>query len=440
MEKYKNVVIGFGKAGKTLAAYLAKKGEKTMLAEKDNTRYGGTCINVACIPTKILEHKARKPRVLSDAAYYRESVLDKDQKIAALREKNYNMVVSSGAVVENATASFVDPHTIHLSYADGSGKDVYAEYVFIDTGSSTFIPPIPGIDQNKAVYTSTSLMAETNLPSSLVIIGGGYIGLEFASYYRNFGSKVTILHKGDVFIPREDRDIASAVLESYKKRGIDIIFDSDVDSLDGHTVNYSIKGKKHQITGDAILVAVGRRANTKGLALENAGVKTNARGEIVVDSRLQTSVEHIYAMGDVKGGLQFTYISLDDFRILTQEGRSMDNRGAIPYTIFLDPPVSRVGLSESEAREKGFDVAVHTLPVTAIPKSLILERREGLLKAIIDKKDGKILGAHLFCVNSEEMINIIKLAIDLGLTYETLHNMVFNHPTMSEALNDLFAF
>jgi pyruvate/2-oxoglutarate dehydrogenase complex dihydrolipoamide dehydrogenase (E3) component len=440
MSDYSNLIIGFGKAGKTLAKTLATRGESTMVVEKDASRYGGTCINVACIPTKILEHKARERRSDDDAAaWYANAVTEKNAKTAALRAANYKMLIDAGVAVENAAASFVDEHTVRLAYIDGHSRNVTADRIYINTGSYSFVPELPGIKDNRYIYTSTSLMDRTELPKSLVIVGGGYIGLEFASYYRNFGSEVTLLHKGSDFIPREDKDITAAVIESFEKRGIKIVFNSDVLGFDGPNVNYSVNGEKQTIKADAILIAIGRRANTRGLELQNAGVNLNSRGEIAVDENLRTSQKNIFAMGDVKGGLQFTYISLDDFRILTQNGRTTANRGAIPYTIFLDPPVSRVGLSESEARNAGFDVKVKLLPANKIPKTLILEKRDGVLKAIVDNATGQILGAHLFCANSEEVINLIKLAMDMKVPYTHLLDSIFNHPTVTEGLNDLFA-
>lgn len=349
-------------------------------------------------------------------------------------------MVNFGAELEVAEASFVDENTLKLSYADGDSKLVKGERFFINTGSTTVIPPILGIEGNEHVYTSETLMSEERLLKRLVVIGGGYIGLEFASYYRNFGSEVTILHRGHDFMGREDKEIAQAVLANFGRREINIIFDAEVESMNGGAVSYFVGEEKRTIEGDAVLIAVGRKANTAGLGLDNAGVKLNQRGEVIVDEKLRSSNEHIFAMGDVKGGLQFTYISQDDFRILVQDGRTTQNRGAIPYSVFIDPPVSRVGMTEEEAKAQGLQVMVRSIPASSIPKTLIFDRREGMMKAVVEKGSGRILGAHLFAARSEELINIVKLAMDAGLGYQVLKNQIFTHPSMAESLNSLFGF
>lgn len=453
MKEVKNLIIGFGKAGKTLAGFLASRNESTVLVEKDSHMYGGTCINVGCIPSKSLETSARLSAQISGsfeekAKRYEEAVSRKNKLTSALRQKNYDKAASSGAEILDGTASFLDPHTIEVVHPDGKKETIHAERIFINTGSRPVLPRISGIETSRHVYFSETLMDLPVLPKELIIIGGGYIGLEFASYYANFGSHVTILQNTDAFIPREDREIADAVYKQMTGRGITVIRNAETKSIqdteNGANILFSIDGKDNVRHADAILAAAGRRPNTDTLNLEAAGVETDTRGAVKVDKHLRTSQSHIYAMGDVKGGLQFTYISLDDFRIIRsdlvgKEERTTENRGAVPYCVFLDPPMARVGLSEEEARSQGYDILVGTLPAAMIPKAKVLNKADGLLKVIVDKKTEKILGAHLFCAESHELINEIKMAMDAGLSYTVLRDAIYTHPTMSEAFNDLFA-
>ncbi len=291
------------------------------------------------------------------------------------------------------------------------------------------------------------LLRQCVLPKNLVIIGGGYTGVEFASTYADFGSKVTVIQNGSLFLPREDREIADAVYENLKSRGIEILANTEIQSIEEKegkaVVKITRENERRSLEADTVLVATGRKPNTEGLELEKAGVKLTSRDGIVTDAHLRTTVPNIYAMGDVVGGLQFTYISLDDFRIvrsavLGDGSYTTEDRGVVPYSVFVNPPFSRVGLSEEDAIQKGYSVKIMQLPASAIPRSLVVEQSAGLLKAVIDGKTGLILGAHLFCEESHEMINAIKLAIDAKLPYTVLRDMIFTHPTMSEAFNDLF--
>lgn len=448
---YQNLIIGFGKAGKTLAGFLAKKGESVALVERSKERYGGTCINVACIPSKSLEYSARLSAAAggdfaAKAERYRAAIAEKRRLTAMLREKNYAKVTGAGAVVIDGEASFVDAHTLRIVGAGGV-QSVTAERIFINTGALPFVPPIPGAE-SAHVYTSETMMELDDLPEKLVIIGGGYIGLEFASYYANFGSAVTVLQDGDTFIPREDPEISARVRQQMESRGIRILTGAKPlrieDGANGaNVIVQTADGEKHH-AANAVLIATGRRPNIAGLNLDAAGVAVTPRGAVAVDEHLRTNVPHIWAMGDVTGGLQFTYISLDDFRIVKDQlagssTRTTANRGAVPYSVFLDPPLSRVGMTEEEAQRAGFDVRVARLEVAAIPKAQVYKKPAGLLKAVVDAKTGIVLGAHFFCPESQEMINLIKAAIDHGIPASALGSAVYTHPTMTEALNDLFA-
>ena len=451
--KYDAVIIGFGKGGKTMAGALGAAGKKVALIEKSDRMYGGTCINVGCIPTKSLVYRAglaaaKGGSFEEKAAAYKAAMEQKEDLTARLRGKNYQKLDSNPNItVIDGTASFQSPHVVEVE-KDGKTFQVEGEQIFINTGSSAFIPPIEGLKGNPYVYTSEGLLNLTELPSRLVIIGGGYIGVEFSSIYASFGSKVTILQDGDIFLPREDEEIAGAVRESLESRGIRVMTGVKVKALEqaeGKALVAVDNGKEVQkLEAEAVLVATGRRPNTAGLNLEAAGVEIGPRGGIVTDDSLTTTAPPIYAMGDVRGGLQFTYISLDDFRIVKSKvlgdgSYTLKERGAVPYSVFLIPPFSRVGLSEKEAVEKGYKVKVARLAAAAIPKAQVLEQPAGLLKAVIDEETGLILGAHLFCQESYEMINMIKLAMDAKVPYQVLRDTIYTHPTMSEAFNDLFA-
>ena len=441
---YDIVVIGFGKAGKTLAAKFSKAGKSVALIEKDKNMYGGTCINVGCIPSKRLITDAAKSQngeFEEKAQYYREAVAEKKKLTAALNKANYDKIASAGVDIIDGTASFKDDHHIIVSTKDGN-VEIKAEKFIINTGSVAVIPKIEGAD-SKGVYTSESIMNLEELPKRLTIVGGGYIGLEFASMYADFGSKVTVVQDGDVFLPREDEDIAKAIREVLEAKAVEIVTGAKVTKAEEGKLYYEASGESKTLDSDAILLAVGRRPNTDDLGCENAGVKLTDRGGVVTDEHLKTSANNIWAAGDVCGKLQFTYISLDDSRIIWDEimgedKRTTENRGAFSYSVFINPPFSRVGMSEKDAKAAGVDYKVLSLSANAIPKAKVLRKTDGLLKALV-KADGTILGAELFCEESYEMINFIKLAIDHGIKAKDIANFIFTHPTMSESLNDLFA-
>ena len=448
MRQYDNLIIGFGKAGKTLAGYLAKRGEATALVEENPFHYGGSCINVACIPSKSLEHSA----VLSAAfggslaekkLRYQTAVQEKRRLTDFLRQKNYEKLASSGAEIIDARAVFLDTRHVKIQFPDGRADEAEAGRIFINTGAVTVIPPIPGIEGNPKVYTSESMMELEELPEKLLIIGGGYIGLEFASYYNNFGSKVTVIQDSEQFIPREDKEMAALIEKTLVESGIEIIKGAKVEEIQGGSVHFTAGGKAEERTGDAVLLATGRKPNTANLGLEHAGVDVTARGGIITDKQCRTSVNHIFAMGDVRGDLQFTYISLDDFRIvrdaLTGKMRTTENRGAVPYAVFLTPPFARVGMSEEEAVAAGKKFRKVLLPTAAVPKAQVLRETRGALKAMIEEGTDRILGVHLFCPEAPEMINLVKRAMDSDISASELAEQIYTHPTMTEAFNDLFA-
>ncbi len=454
---YDALIIGFGKGGKTLAQDLAKIGERVILIEKSPEMYGGTCINVACIPTKSLVHNAKfaeqHPEWNFDkkADFYYQSVLEKRELVKLLRDKNYFLLADNPKItVVTGTASFSGSHSVNVQLPDGKTGEYSADKIFINTGSHEIIPSIKGLNDNPQVYTSKTMLEVEKLPQKLVIIGGGYIGLEFASMYASYGSQVTLLDRGEKLIAREDRDVAELVQKRLESRGIEFIFNADVQEIQYSETNQlstiSYKNKKNETTesieADAVLLAVGRRPNTASLNTEKAGVELTERGGIRTNEFRQTSQAHIWAMGDVVGEEQFTYISLDDERIVLDylignRQKSAQNRTAVPYSVFIDPPLSRVGINETEAEKQGLDVAVASLPAGAIPRARLMNETDGLLKLIVDNKTGKILGCTLFCAYSHEMINIVSTAMKLDADYTFLRDAIFTHPTMSEALNDL---
>lgn len=442
MKKYDAIMIGFGKGSKTLAAEMAKRGKHVAMIEKSNQMYGGTCINEGCIPSKSLIIQA-------DKNGYTKAVENKEVLVTKLRKKNFDKLDQLENVdVYTATAQFVSDHEVHIKNEE-LDEVLYGDMLFINTGSEPNIPDIKGIHDTKHVYTSAELMKLTELPKRLAIIGGGYIGLEFSSMYARYGSKVTVFEHGERLVKREDKDIADEIQKVLESQGVAFEFLSSVEAFenDGEQVIVSYKdasGNNHRLTVDGVLLAAGRHANTKALALDQAGVEVDARGNVIVNEHLQTNVPHIYAMGDVKGGLQFTYISLDDYRIVKDhlfgEGkRTTENRGNIAYSVFISPTFSRVGLSEQEALKAAHNIKIAKMPAAAIPRANVISQPNGLLKAVIDADTEQVLGCVLFCAESEEMINFVALAMDQKLPYQAIRDHIFTHPTMSEALNDLFS-
>ena len=423
------------------------------LIEKSDKMYGGTCINVGCIPSKKLVNstKVLKDKGLSGIEdkekFYAESIENKNTLIGALRGKNYEMLASKENItVYDGTGSFVSKNVVNVEN-NGENVQIEGEKIFINTGAATIIPNIKGLKESNYVYTSTSIMELKELPKKLTIIGAGYIGLEFASMYSEFGSEVTVIDMGDRLMPREDEEIAERVKAILEAKGIKFLLKSKIEEIsdrnDKGYVKISGENGESEVESDAILVAIGRKPNTEGLNLEAAGVKTDERGAVAVDETLKTTADNIWAMGDVKGGLQFTYISLDDFRIIRDNvygngSRTINDRNVIPYSVFINPPLSRVGMTEKEAVEKGYEVKTGRLEAMAIPKGKIEGVTDGLLKTVVDAKTDKILGCTLLCNTSHEMINVVAAAIKAEQKYTFLKDMIFTHPTMSEALNDLF--
>ena len=455
MKQYDAIIIGFGKAGKTLAAELSNRGWQVAVVERSSMMYGGTCPNIACIPTKTLVHEAGIAALLyhddypKQANLYKQAIGRKNRLTSFLRNNNYERLSKRPNVtVYTGEGSFVSANIIKVALTEGD-IELQGKEIFINTGSTPIIPAIDGIKESQKVYTSTTLLDLNVLPQHLIIVGGGYIGLEFASMYAEFGSKVTLLEGGNRFMPRNDQDIANSVKEVLEKKGIEIHLNARAQSIhdtnDGVTLTYSdvSDGTPYFVDGDAILIATGRKPMIEGLNLQAAGIGVDAHGAIVVNDQLRTTVPHVWAMGDVKGGPQFTYLSLDDFRIIRDQlfgdkKRDIGDRDPVPYAVFIDPPLAHIGLTEEEALKRGYSFKVSRLPATSVVRSRTLKQTDGMLKAIVNDHSGKIMGCTLFCAEAPEIINIVAMAMKTGQHYTFLRDFIFTHPSMSEGLNELF--
>lgn len=455
MKQYDAIIIGFGKAGKTLAAELSNRGWQVAVVERSSMMYGGTCPNIACIPTKTLVHEAGIAALLyhddypKQANLYKQAIGRKNRLTSFLRNNNYERLSKRPNVtVYTGESSFVSANIIKVALPEGD-IELQGKEIFINTGSTPIIPAIDGIKESQKVYTSTTLLDLNVLPQHLIIVGGGYIGLEFASMYAEFGSKVTLLEGGNRFMPRNDQDIANSVKEVLEKKGIEIHLNARAQSIhdtnDGVTLTYSdvSDGTPYFVDGDAILIATGRKPMIEGLNLQAAGIGVDAHGAIVVNDQLRTTVPHVWAMGDVKGGPQFTYLSLDDFRIIRDQlfgdkKRDIGDRDPVPYAVFIDPPLAHIGLTEEEALKRGYSFKVSRLPATSVVRSRTLKQTDGMLKAIVNDHSGKIMGCTLFCAEAPEIINIVAMAMKTGQHYTFLRDFIFTHPSMSEGLNELF--
>ena len=441
MQEFKNIIIGFGKGGKTLAKNLAAKGESVLVVEKSKKMYGGTCINIACLPSKNLIINAQRGIKFEDA------VKQKDEMTTALRNKNYHMVADEEtATVLDGTAKFVDNHTIEIVLDSGEKTKIKGERIFINTGATPIIPQVKGLKESKYILDSTAAMDQNSLPNELVILGAGYIGMEFASMFARYGAKVTVLDTNEKFLKREDDDISEMIFNDLSQDGIEFNLGVKVvevrDLSDKVEIVYEINGQKRTVKADKLLVATGRKPVTEGLGLENTDIKLDERGAIKVDDYLRTTAENVWAIGDVKGGPQFTYISLDDFRIIFDQlygkgERKVSDRKLVPYSVFTTPALSRVGLNEVEAKNKGIEYKLFKLAATSIPKAKVIGNTRGMYKILVNPDTEEILGATIYGEESYEVINLITLAMKAKLPYTMLRDQIYTHPTMSEALNDV---
>jgi pyruvate/2-oxoglutarate dehydrogenase complex dihydrolipoamide dehydrogenase (E3) component len=444
-------IVGFGKGGKTLAGVLGKQGWRVVMIEQSSSMYGGTCINTGCVPTKsMVFHAEHLDAAKSQPNQFSDAVAATARLTASLRWINYATLDQIETVtVLTGHARFLDPHTMHVASIDGFTVRVSARWVVVDTGSRPVLPPIPGLSNTSGVYTSTELLSHAELAPRLTVLGGGYIGLEFAAMYAAYGSKVTVVEHGPRILRQEDDDVAGCARDILTGHGIVIATSARATAVSSNadgavTVSYQIEDATHAVEGDAVLVATGRRPATGELALDAAGVHTSAAGAIVVDEYLRTSQRHIFAIGDVNGGPQFTYISLDDYRVVLSQLagdrlRNITARAAVPYTLFMTPPLARVGLTEKSARQVSAIkvAAMRVADMTTMPRARIVGQEAGMMKLVVDADTDKILGAALLSYDSHEVINTVALAMRHGITGRELRDSIYTHPSMTEGFNQL---
>ena len=445
------VVIGFGKGGKTLAATLGTRGQRVVLVEQSARMYGGTCINVGCVPTKSMVYRGEMRATTDGVAEYGAAVAATTQLTDTLRAANLNMFASiPTATVLTGHATFVDEHTVAVE-TDNGPTTVRAANIVIGTGSVPVVPDIPGLHDCPVALSSTEMLSRLPRPDRLVILGGGYIGLEFASMMASYGTEVTVLEHRPTILAGEDDDIAAAARELLINAGIRVITGAEIHSVDsgagaGATVAFTVDGSRSTVVADSILVASGRRPNTDELALGNAGVHTTSTGAIEVDEFRRTNRPHIFAVGDVNGGPQFTYISLDDYRIVldqlvgSEQPRSAADRVAVPKCLFLTPPLARVGLTEQQALAAGHQVKVATSPIVklaTVARARIVDQTDGIIKVVVDAESDQILGAALLCYDAHEVINLVSLAMRHRITASALRDAIYTQPSMSECFNQL---
>ena len=436
---YDLIVLGFGKAGKTLAAKFGSMGKAVAMIEENPLMYGGTCINIACIPTKTMIIAASKGLSYDQVLNQREVVTSR------LRNKNFAMLDTNEHVdVYTGHGEFISNKEIAIT----AGEDkiiLCGETIIINTGAVSIKPNIDGIDTAIGFYNSTEIQQLSPQPNTLGVIGAGPIGLEFASLYAKLGTKVTVFNIESGILKREEPIVQELANEYLTEQGITILNDVTLNSVsnDGNKPVITANGQNY--TFDAVLYATGRKPNTANIGLENTDITTNERGAIVVNDTCESSVPSVYAVGDVNGGPQFTYISLDDFRIvfgaLTGNVQyTLKDRKNIPYTTFLTPPLARVGLTEEDAINKGYTVKTKEMLVATMPRAHVNDYLKGAFKIVVDTESNLILGATLYSQGAEELINLIKMAMDNNIPYTYFKNQIFTHPTMAENLNDLCNF
>ena len=453
MKKYDAIIIGAGQAGSPLAKKLALAGRKVAIIEKK--WIGGTCINDGCTPTKTMIASARIAHLTRNGKQW--GVETDEVKInykTILARKNGIVASFKGGVTKGlekapnleiifGDASFINNHQILIKTDDGE-IEIEGELIFINTGCSPSIPDIEGIKETEYL-TSTTLLELEEIPKHLIIVGGGYISLELGQMMSRFGAKVTILERGKTLLPREDDDVCEAITEVFKNEGIEIHTNAEVKTISGKQqkkVTANIKGKSETFTGSHILIASGREPQTKNLGLTFAGVETDEKGYIKVDEKLKTTAQNIYALGDVKGGPAFTQISYNDFVIvsknLLEKGKLTTTGRPVPYCIFTDPQLGRVGLSETQAKEKGINYKVAKIPMTNVARALETGETAGYMKAIVDADSKQILGAAVLGTEGGEIMSILQIAMLGNITYEQLRYNIFAHPLYAESLNNLF--
>jgi pyruvate/2-oxoglutarate dehydrogenase complex dihydrolipoamide dehydrogenase (E3) component len=455
-ERFDAIIIGSGQAAKPLCLALAKAGWKTALVERQHV--GGSCVNYGCTPTKTMVASARVAYLVGRAADYGVETGPVRVDLAKVRRRKQEIVESfrsSGQSklekTPNVTllfgeARFTGPKAIDVAMNDGGTRRLTADKVFINTGCRPATPALPGLDQVKAL-DSTSVMELDEIPRHLLVLGGGYIGLEFGQMYRRFGSAVTVVQRGKQLLANEDADVAAEVDKILREDGVETLLSAEAKRVerdkDGQ-IRLTVRtgSQERTLSGSHLLVAAGRTPNTERLDLSAAGVETDDKSFIRVNERLETSVPGVYALGDVKGGPAFTHISYDDYRILENnllKGGSATTSGRmVLYTVFIDPQLGHIGLHEEDARRQGRKIKVAKMPMTWVARALETDETRGLIKATVDADTGQILGCTALGLEGGEIMTMVQIAMMGRLPYAALRDGTFSHPGLGECLNTLF--
>jgi len=453
---YDLIVIGAGQGGGPLAGTVADHGHSTALIERKHV--GGTCVNEGCTPTKTMIASARMAHLARRAEDYGVQTGDVSVDLETVRQRKRDIVEmfrsgsrssvedTEGLDLIEGDGQFVDGHTVAVQLNDGGTRTLTADRVVINTGTRPVVPPIDGLD-DVDFLTSTSIMELGTVPDHLLVLGGGYIGLEFGQMFRRFGAEVTIIDRGDHILSTEDADVAEALQDILREDGIQVFNETSMtatEETDGAiTAHLEGADAPAQVTGDELLVAVGRRPNTDTLNLDVAGVDRTERGFVQVDDQLATTAADVYAIGDVTGGPAFTHVSYDDYRVLCgnwlyDADRTTEDR-ILSYTLFTDPQLGRVGLTEEQAEEQGIEHVVAQMPMTHVARALEVDETRGLMKAVIDPTSNQLLGAAILGIEGGEVMSVLQTAMMGNVPVNRLQSAPFAHPTLAESLNNLFA-
>jgi pyruvate/2-oxoglutarate dehydrogenase complex dihydrolipoamide dehydrogenase (E3) component len=453
-ETYEDLVLGSGAGGKLLSWHLAPTGRRVAVIER---RYiGGSCPNINCLPSKneivsakvadLLRHAAEFGVVTSNATVDMTKVLKrKREMVEGLVALHLELYRKSGAELILGEARFIGPKTFEVRLRDGGTRVLTGERIFLNVGTRPAIPPAAGLADARPL-TNIELLELDRLPAHLVVIGGGYVGLEFAQAYRRFGSRVTVINRGPQLLDREDSDVAGAIAQLFADEGIEVLVSADllqVEGQSGKSVRLRVRTPQgeRQIEASDILVATGRIPNTSGIGLEIAGVRLDERGYIQVNDRLETSAPNIWAIGECAGSPQFTHVSENDFQIIRDNlagGKRSTRDRLVPSCLFTDPPLARVGLNEDEARQRGVAVRVARLPVSMILRTRTTGESRGFMKALVDKKSDRILGFAMLGADAGEVMAAVQTAMLAGMPYTGMRDGIWAHPTMAEGLGMLF--
>ena len=453
--QYDAIIIGSGQGGGPLSTALVAAGRKTALVERQYV--GGTCINYGCTPTKTMVASAREAYLARRSSDYGVHDGQVSVDMVEVRQRKRDLVETFRAGSEKAIragkvdllfgeASFTGPHSLQVQMNSGELLELTAETIVIDTGTSPSTPPVEGLTDVPSL-NSTTIMELDRVPEHLLVLGGGYIGLEFGQMFRRFGSRVTIVQDLAQLLGQEDQDIAAAVADILRQDGIEILLKTKatrVEQGDGKIrLSVEMEGGHREVEGSHLLVAAGRAPNTKPLQLEAAGVQIDQRGYIQVNDRLETNVPGIWAIGEVAGTPPFTHMAYDDFRILRDNmlhnGKRTKEGRLVPYTVFIDPQLGRVGLGEDEARRQGRSIKVAKMPMSSVARAIETDETRGMMKAVVDAQSGEILGCAVLGMEGGEIMAMFEIAMMGKVTYEQLHEGIFAHPTLAESLNSLFS-